>query len=664
MRPIERGSDQRSVRRNSSSSAARRRDGKLSIIAIPWIVGMLVLTGLVGNSGQTAVQKIEVQNAADAAAYSTALWQARGLNAITTSNHLAGEFASFVILHEALGGPELDNKTSTDTQESQEMHSKLQQLFNQGPAHIGTDDIETQGTNTFAFYGDNFDKRVVDEIVQKILDTEMVSGATIYDGRLTLMSCAILLVEIKLQANVVARIGTLLKKTPFAGIGLALESAAFGVHVAATLELIVVGKEWIVLNVFEEVGHDTAFMKGTIRNTILPALNRYSDLVAGRIGVSPVNSSVTRSLNSLRSSDRVDALTVFPRPEIGISQTLKLPVETEPTPAGTGNSSRPESQWSGRDPALGAMAPIRNLLNNKWIDKVETILDFLSALNDLSPIQNFGGISTDISAIKNALPYHDKRWPENPSWDGLPEFDWQAERRSQLTRSAYPYVDAYRRSIRQEWMEEAPWSPTGIPTSMAAQYYAHWTNRYTVTESFRRRQDGFKMYVLQDMTPEIKGNERWVSDDSRAEDLFTVIAIARRSRKPPTVLPGAFKDANKTDVVTMSQAITYNANGRELNGNQQRQPNTGWDTLNWNPVVQAPEWGDHDPGHANGRLLFDIFRGRSPVSATTTRVKLNWQAKLVPVTKTRLSDAVNGNLGDGMKQPLQSVLDHFDLATH
>ena len=47
---------------------------------------------------------MELQNAADSAAYSTALWQARGMNAVTVSNHMMGEATGLIVMVESLGG--------------------------------------------------------------------------------------------------------------------------------------------------------------------------------------------------------------------------------------------------------------------------------------------------------------------------------------------------------------------------------------------------------------------------------------------------------------------------------------------------------------------------------------------------------------------------------
>lgn len=69
---------------------------------------LMAFAALVFNVGQATTRKIEAQNAADAVAYSSSVWVARGMNAITASNHLMGELTALYILHHSLGGKWLD----------------------------------------------------------------------------------------------------------------------------------------------------------------------------------------------------------------------------------------------------------------------------------------------------------------------------------------------------------------------------------------------------------------------------------------------------------------------------------------------------------------------------------------------------------------------------
>ncbi len=84
-------------------------EGMVSLATIVAVLFFVLLIGLAGNVGQAVSQKIEVQNAADATAYSGAVWMARGMNAVTVTNHVIGELMALVVLHEAFGGKALDD---------------------------------------------------------------------------------------------------------------------------------------------------------------------------------------------------------------------------------------------------------------------------------------------------------------------------------------------------------------------------------------------------------------------------------------------------------------------------------------------------------------------------------------------------------------------------
>ena len=64
-------------------------DGMISLAAVVGLLIIVVMIGFLGNCIRAVQQKIEIQNAADSAAYSSALWMARGMNAVTAN--AAGE---------------------------------------------------------------------------------------------------------------------------------------------------------------------------------------------------------------------------------------------------------------------------------------------------------------------------------------------------------------------------------------------------------------------------------------------------------------------------------------------------------------------------------------------------------------------------------------------
>ena len=62
------------------------------------------------------IEKVELQNAADATADSAARWLARGLNAITATNHIIGEGMSLVVIHEAVAGEKIEASDLTSAE--------------------------------------------------------------------------------------------------------------------------------------------------------------------------------------------------------------------------------------------------------------------------------------------------------------------------------------------------------------------------------------------------------------------------------------------------------------------------------------------------------------------------------------------------------------------
>src|SRR5205823_6433861 len=73
------------------------------------VLAFVLMFSLICNIANTVNQKIETQNAADAVAYSATVEMARGMNAITATNHMIGELMALVVLHHALRGDELDD---------------------------------------------------------------------------------------------------------------------------------------------------------------------------------------------------------------------------------------------------------------------------------------------------------------------------------------------------------------------------------------------------------------------------------------------------------------------------------------------------------------------------------------------------------------------------
>jgi hypothetical protein len=109
--------------------------------------------------------------------------------------------------------------------------------------------------------------------------------------------------------------------------------------------------------------------------------------------------------------------------------------------------------------------------------------------------------------------------------------------------------------------------------------------------------------------------------------LFCVLGFGRRVAF--RVAGGFYDDPNPHGVVAYAQAMTYNANPQRGPVGGGKQPEVGWDTLNWENRVAE-------------------FANSGPAP----RIKLNWQAKLVP--STRIDElplrAAPGPIGDVIRR--------------
>jgi hypothetical protein len=210
---------------------------------------------------------------------------------------------------------------------------------------------------------------------------------------------------------------------------------------------------------------------------------------------------------------------------------------------------------------------------------------------------------------------------EHPSNADLPT--------SALVRTTFPWV-AYDRTpvLRMtKWMI----------FSHTRDHYLDYTNRYTLLKSKELVGHGFAMYVMT-RPGESKGHEPWTSDSRLADRKFTVVGFAHRPAKT-LMSSSVFGTPNSDGIVACAQAIVYNANRQNPgNGPPTFQPEVGWDTLNWQPPVMS-----------SGAYEF----AKTEESTTCPRYLVNWQAKLVPVS--RLGEAARSGEVSGPFQVLQRL---------
>lgn len=670
-------------------------DGKLALVSTVTMLFFVILIAFIGNAGVAIKRKMDLQNAADSAAYSTALWMARGMNSVTVANHMMGEATALMTIVDSFGGDLLAKGGSESTTESSAFNTKIKLAA----IHAALNGPAMRSSLN------SLDQPLVDKVKDEVTedDGKHTAAATFYDAQLTLKYVTLVSFTVKTVSNLVADVTFWI---PF-GIGPAIEGAVIGIHtfISGTI-LTRVLAEWEGLKAMETVVQGMEQTRTALREGLIPALSFYADTVAGKgvgdlggggaadvVGnVGPINTSAQKTLDQLQQQlGGGIQLQVFPA-----ADKLKLPIVEEPPPTGGATNEIPPSLWSKKfdvDPAMVALQAMYDALRGKvkaFTDVVDGILgaasSIVGALGDLVGIDT-GVLTKAVDGLKNAAkslasplpdePDYEHGFPENPSQKQgsrfrLPEFDWKAERNSQWVRGTYPYVNSFRGPIFN-FFDNFLWKLSAVD-----HYYVHWCNRYTLANSFliRSGKDGqaAHMYIMQDSSPDKKGYEPWTTDAKAAEKMFTVSAIAQRVPLQAHFGPVIYSDNNTKGTITLASAMFYNANDRNVpKGGPQtsaEQRNTGWDTLNWLPPVTAPEWGDHtvDERDENPVAVFTDELDAAP----NARVQINWQAKLVPMMAegkppSALTDGVNdasSKLDGNGRDLLRQVLDHSTLLKH
>ncbi len=695
----------------------RENGGKITLVATVLMLALAVLAGLLGNAGHTANQKIATQNAADSVAYSSALWMARGMNAVTATNHLLGETTGMVAVHEALGGPELDVGMKLDTGENRALDDTIRLTKSTAP-------IGTPLPSPFGFTPPpviSIDRKIVDFVTELTSpsDDRMEAFAAIYDSRMTLQRELAVLLSVKSFADL-----GFFVPPPF---GYATAAAAYVVHLAATSQIVLIGKEWIVLDVLEVTAKQFKPAKRIMQRQLIPTLAAHGDWVTGydaEQGASAdgiINAALERALKELASNLEIEAA-AFPMVE-----DLRLPVEPEPEPSLQGQSGSPTSGW-GQDELTGSGLPLPEFGNfqrkltkaqNKMSKRVADLRQQVADLEDDEaalkkrleedgvPDEEADELRAEIEAIRKARGAKSAQRAEletqqqqlveqqtnvegmlnpqlptgsdNPSLTSVPaRMDQDQERSTQWVRATYPYVDAFRAPLRA-WLEE--WAPK----SKAADHFTKWSNRYTLTKAWQFR-SGYRfkksgntgrwektekplhVFVLKDTyvaDQPRKGREPWVgrtaADQELAEDYFTVLGVAHREYQS-LFSQSVYPAASEKGLTAYAQAILYNANPQRVgSGSRLQQPQLGWDTLNWDPDSGIPEWGA-PPAAGNAAWPWEVF----DVSGNrgNTRVRLNWQAKLVPVTTSRVTAAGEALSGDMRENVAYAATYLESLGTH
>lgn len=718
--------------RNSKRMSKQRRKqvplrgGKITLLAIVFLLLIVVLMGLLGNTGHVTTQKMEIQNAADSLAFSSSLWLARGMNTVTASNHLIGEATALSVLHESLGGPELRLDLRKSTLENRKLDASIRALRTTSP--IGR--VPNPYVPPFLT---SIDKRLVDFVTKQTSppgNGQLTEFATIYDARMALKRG----VAGWLTAKSIANLAFLVPPP----IGYLPAIAAYATHIAGSVNVALYGKEWLLLRVLAVYAKAAAPVhKKVVDGQVVPSLCKFSGEVAGvelaadgqaeggkaddESGFAP--KAAVDSSDSISQRLRVDGI-VFP------SEELELPVEFEPKPDGSGmpagwKTGAGQLAWGAdRAKSLPSLSSARDKMgrrlrkavskmrarSNDLDDSVEELQEISAALEKraegVSPemIPAFDReirkvdqlivstvrerdelnakarqVEAEQLTLEASLAGLQGGQSQNLSLEHIPaQMNPEQERVTQWVRATMPNLDQMRAPILGLMKQH-------LKKSHAAEHFEKWTNRYaliaawkfrsgqrlkrtgTASASWSRQRDPLGMLVMQDSYRESeprKGLEVWTGSSSEAqqeaESLFTVLGIAHRGFEPlfsSTVFPAP----QQNGITTVGLGILYNASPQSSPSGGQTQPLLGWDTLNWDTgAASLPEWGAPASQSAT-RWPWELFDAVDSESL----VKLNWQAKLMPVTKSRLEQlASDGELEEGPRAAIELAIDHSGLLTH
>ncbi len=701
----------------------QNEDGKITLVLPIAMLIMVLLLAFLGNAGQTVVQKIETQNAADGMAIAPATWLARAMNSVTAGNHLMGEETAVVVILESFGGPELDHGVEFNPVESRTLDGIIRGLKDLAPIRGG------YGASALTSADQKFLRTIVDYVApDNQQKAKHKAFAAIYDARMTLKRD----LAARLMTKSFANLGFLVPP-PF---GYATAIAAFGVHAYTQVQIVKIVFEWVKLDVLEfAVDKSKRLKTDLLEKNFIPKLAEHSQVISGNkpsgsrggnsgggavrraLQVGLVNLAIEDTQRHLEEAYNVKAL-LYP-----LTRTLKLPIEPEPAP-----SLRPDAkpkEWGSDDPLTSqGEDDLSDLMEDIEDNKSEVKQRIIAEKREmliLEELQKYvderlknenverderRDLNDEKTEIEQAKQDKQKRIEKfekelakmnrdqqqlqqavnslgtlpkvsgNLTISAMPtQMNYTEERYSQWVRSTYPYVDAFRAPLLSLFDEH-------LPKSKMAEHYTKWSNRLTLVKAWQFR-SGYRLkyqkgqvpkatwsrsrnvkplamyvmkdsYVKQGKRRDRKGHELWTratkAGREEAEKQFTILAMAHRPYKP-VFSPKVYKDGPE-GIATFAQAIFYNANEQTpaaIGAKEKNQAKLGWDTLNWDPEFDTPEWGS-DPQRTAAKWPWEILK--EVRSLDSIKVKLNWQAKLMPVTKTRLRPAAlaNGALGEGKRE--------------
>lgn len=258
--------------------------GGLVFSASVVIIGMAVLIGMIGNIGSEVVQKQRLQIAADSAAYSSAVWMARGMNTVCTLNHMMGEITAYIVILEAMGGPEAKPGEGIARRNFCNKEKIYDEVINSPWRFYSINNI---------LFNPSVDDKLADWVEDGLVykNTGRKCGAAIMDGELTLKSSYVTSLNKKGAINTAAIAAT--GVTFGFGYG-AARAAAQIAHYAEDAELLLILQEMGVLKALTiQVNILVPLQKPGFRS-LLPTLAAYAQNVTPKRLEKPIQETLDR----------------------------------------------------------------------------------------------------------------------------------------------------------------------------------------------------------------------------------------------------------------------------------------------------------------------------------------------------------------------------------
>jgi hypothetical protein len=584
-------------------SLPNARSGLITWGTLLSLLLLMILVALVSNVAIVVNRKMEIQNSADAIAYSSSVWVARGMNSLSATNHVIGEMNALFTVHHALGGKWLDKHHSSKKRNSGDSAWTLPASLPFGLGGYGGIWYQVTNLSLFITYWSANISHYI---------TEFLSWLPPWVGN-----------GPGLNSNHYDRV----KKHPIADINSAIWEgkehlknqmvAAYSMHAAGSSMYI--------------QGFITFYTPDSYGPIVVPPPLNFRNMAKGykmmKNGAS-TKKAARKWQDAIHAQylvlDKVEAFAISIAPaKLAIPDIIKV-------------------VYTYQQACVKVEIPTKAYLTAKNIGKRTKCTGF--ALGDIPGIPSSGvlEIGSELTKFFPSLPVE----PEKVANEG----------RSQMVRATYPWVRKWRYNINLVFT-------TLAPTSQANDGFIKWTNKYAkqssqwlrtdtgkkcdneLTVINRRRRStgengkGIRLYTIYELNQQgDKSQEVWnkkgFAGSKKADEIFCCMGFAK-SDKPTVLSRQFFRQENPNGIVCYSQAMIYNANSQQTPATGGKdQPAVGWDTLAWDHDKQrVKEW--EDPGYF-ARMFGSFLPDKEP------KIKLNWQAKLTPVTVNKMLKTIPG----------------------